>query len=61
MFLSVVFVVCFVLLFFSVLQALGDCLGLSLPVAAAANEQFKRARGDHGNEDFCAVYQASKK
>lgn len=42
-------------------QALGDSVGLALPVAAAANEQFKRARNDHGDEDFCAVYAASKK
>lgn len=42
-------------------QGLGDTLGLALPVAAAANEQFKRARGDHGDDDFCAVYHASKK
>ena len=41
--------------------ALGDCLGLALPVAAAANEQFKRAREDHGEEDFAAVFAASKK
>lgn len=42
-------------------QALGDCLGLALPVAAAANEQFKRARAEHGDEDFAAVFAASKK
>ncbi|CAB1105845.1 unnamed protein product [Ectocarpus sp. CCAP 1310/34] len=41
--------------------ALGDCLGLPLPVASAANEQFKRARPEHGDEDFCAVFAASKK
>ncbi|GAX77645.1 hypothetical protein CEUSTIGMA_g5088.t1 [Chlamydomonas eustigma] len=41
--------------------ALGDQLGQSLPVAAAANEQFKvaRARG-HGDEDIAAVYEATK-
>lgn len=43
------------------LKALGDCLGLPLPVASAANEQFKRARPEHGDEDFCAVFAASKK
>ena len=42
-------------------QALGDCLGLALPVASAANEQFKRARTEHGDEDFAAVFAASKK
>lgn len=42
-------------------QALGDCLGLPLPVAAAANEQFKSARKEHGDKDFAAVYEASKK
>lgn len=37
----------------------GDKLGLSLPVSAAANEQYKRARGlGHGSEDFCAVFEA---
>ncbi|CAM9195037.1 unnamed protein product [Discosporangium mesarthrocarpum] len=41
--------------------ALGDSLGLSLPVASAANEQFKRARPAHGDEDFAAVFHASKK
>lgn len=43
------------------LQALGDCLGLALPVAAASNEQFKRAREEHGEDDFVAVFAASKK
>lgn len=42
-------------------QALGDALGLPLPVASAANEQFKRARSEHGDDDFCAVFAASKK
>lgn len=41
--------------------ALGDDVGVSMPVAAAANEVFKKARsmglGDH---DFSAVYQAVK-
>ena len=37
---------------------LGDAVGQALPVAAAANEQFKRARAAHGDEDFCAVVEA---
>jgi glyoxylate/succinic semialdehyde reductase len=38
---------------------LGDQLGQSLPVSAAANELFKRARGEgHGDEDFSAVVEA---
>jgi glyoxylate/succinic semialdehyde reductase len=41
--------------------ALGDQVGQSMPVAAAANEQFKvaKARG-HGDEDIAAVYEATK-
>ncbi len=37
--------------------ALGDETGAPLPVAAAANEAFIRARADgHGDEDFAAVH-----
>uniref|UniRef100_A0A7S2XW24 6-phosphogluconate dehydrogenase NADP-binding domain-containing protein n=1 Tax=Fibrocapsa japonica TaxID=94617 RepID=A0A7S2XW24_9STRA len=41
--------------------ALGDELGLSLPVAAASNENFKRARPEFGDNDFSAVYEVLKK
>ncbi|CAM9733003.1 unnamed protein product [Discosporangium mesarthrocarpum] len=41
--------------------ALGNSLGLPLPVASAANEQFKRARPQYGDKDFAAVYKASIK
>uniref|UniRef100_A0A6V1X3J8 6-phosphogluconate dehydrogenase NADP-binding domain-containing protein n=1 Tax=Heterosigma akashiwo TaxID=2829 RepID=A0A6V1X3J8_HETAK len=40
---------------------LGDRLGVALPVAAAANEAFKRARPAHGDLDFSAVYETTKK
>jgi glyoxylate/succinic semialdehyde reductase len=41
---------------------LGDSLGVSMPVAAAANEAFKRARADgHGDEDFAAVHASATK
>ena len=37
--------------------ALSEALGVSMPVAAAANEAYKRARADgHGDEDFAAVH-----
>eukprot|EP00911_Craspedida_sp_UC1_P000792 UC1_evm1s605 len=39
---------------------LGDNLGLGLPLAAAANEQFKAARGKYGDSDFSAVVEASR-
>eukprot|EP00245_Coleochaete_scutata_P000851 TRINITY_DN1100_c0_g2_i1.p1 TRINITY_DN1100_c0_g2~~TRINITY_DN1100_c0_g2_i1.p1 ORF type:complete len:326 (-),score=63.43 TRINITY_DN1100_c0_g2_i1:106-963(-) len=39
--------------------ALGDELGLAMPVAAAANETFKSAKGlGLGDEDMSAVYKA---
>jgi 3-hydroxyisobutyrate dehydrogenase-like beta-hydroxyacid dehydrogenase len=38
---------------------LGDALGVSLPVAAAANATFIRARGDHADDDMSAVYTAT--
>lgn len=42
--------------------ALGDEVGQPLPVAAAANEQYKAAKSaGHGDEDFAAVYTAVKK
>lgn len=41
--------------------ALGDELGVGLPVAAAANEQFKKARTEHGDEDFSAVVEVGRK
>jgi glyoxylate/succinic semialdehyde reductase len=38
-----------------------DQLGQALPVAAAANEQFKAARAKgRGDEDFAAVYEATQ-
>lgn len=41
---------------------LGDELGMDLPVAAASNELYKRARSmNKGEEDFCAVFEASRK
>ena len=40
--------------------SLGDQLGVALPVAAAANEQFKRARTTHGDEDFSAVVEVGR-
>jgi len=40
---------------------LGDQLGVALPVASAANESFKRARPVHGDDDFSAVYETTKK
>ncbi|CAM9458292.1 unnamed protein product [Phaeothamnion confervicola] len=40
---------------------LGDKVGQPLPVAAAANEIFKRARVAHGDEDMSAIYEAVKK
>jgi len=40
---------------------LGDQLGLALPVAAASNEQYKRARGmGLGSQDFAAVATVSR-
>eukprot|EP00798_Chlamydomonas_sp_ICE-L_P007052 gene7052-147_t len=39
--------------------ALGDQLGQSLPIAAAANELYKVARTEHGDKDFSAVYEAT--
>ncbi|CAM9768325.1 unnamed protein product [Chrysoparadoxa australica] len=41
--------------------ALGDEVGQPLPVAAAANETFKRGRDQDGDEDFSAVYKAARK
>jgi glyoxylate/succinic semialdehyde reductase len=42
--------------------SLGDEKAQELPVAAAANELYKRARSEgHGDEDFSAVYKALKK
>jgi glyoxylate/succinic semialdehyde reductase len=41
---------------------LGDKLGVSLPVTAAANEAYKRARQvGRGDEDFSAVMEACRK
>ena len=41
---------------------LGDELGMDLPVAAASNELYKRARSmGKGEQDFCAVFEASRK
>lgn len=40
--------------------ALGDEVGQSLPCAAAANEQFKRARKEHGDSDFSAVVETCR-
>lgn len=37
---------------------LGDAVDQPLPLAAASNETFKRARIAHGSEDFSAVYEA---
>jgi len=39
---------------------LGDELGVSLPVTAAANSQFIKVRSKHGDDDFAAVYEAQK-
>ncbi|KAG8466382.1 hypothetical protein KFE25_002138 [Diacronema lutheri] len=42
--------------------AAGDKLGLALPVAAASNELFKRARAaGNGGDDCCAVVEAARK
>jgi 3-hydroxyisobutyrate dehydrogenase-like beta-hydroxyacid dehydrogenase len=41
--------------------ALGDELGVAMPVATAANEQFKKARTEHGDEDFSAVLEVGRK
>eukprot|EP01052_Picozoa_sp_SAG31_P033357 SAG31_NODE_3757_length_3912_cov_2.865460_5_plen_122_part_00 len=41
--------------------ALGDQLGVGLPVAAASNEQFKKARTAHGDDDFSAVVEAGRR
>ncbi|GLC35117.1 Putative oxidoreductase glyr1 [Pleodorina starrii] len=41
--------------------ALGDSLNQPLPVAAAANEAFKDAKGKgRGDDDFAAVYEATQ-
>lgn len=41
--------------------ALGDALDQPLPVAAAANEQYKKAKGlGLGDADFAAVYEAGQ-
>lgn len=40
--------------------ALADEVGLAVPVAAASNEQFKKVRTKHGDEDFSAVAEASR-
>jgi len=41
---------------------LADELGRELPVAAAANEMYKRARRDgHDDEDFAAVLHAVRR
>lgn len=40
--------------------AMGDQLGVSLPVSSASNEQFKRARVKYGDADFSAVHQANQ-
>jgi len=40
---------------------LGDQLGVSLPVSAAANESYKRARLEYGDQDFSAVFEIAKK
>lgn len=39
---------------------LGDELGQSLPVAAAANEVYKRVKKEYGDHDFSAVIEGSK-
>jgi 3-hydroxyisobutyrate dehydrogenase-like beta-hydroxyacid dehydrogenase len=40
---------------------LGDDLGQSLPVAAAANEVFKKARSaGYGDDDMCKIFEVSK-
>ena len=39
---------------------LADELGLGLPLAAASNEQYKRARTAHGDSDFSAIAEASR-
>lgn len=41
--------------------AFADQIGVSLPISSAANECFKRARVEHGDEDFSAVYSVQKK
>jgi glyoxylate/succinic semialdehyde reductase len=42
--------------------ALGDQLEVAMPVAAAANESFKKARqAGKGDDDFSAVYSVLKK
>lgn len=40
--------------------ALADKLGVSLPVAAATNAQFVKAKKDHGDDDFAAVFEQQK-
>lgn len=40
---------------------LGDKVGQTLPVCSAANESFKRARDEFGENDFAAVYEVTKK
>lgn len=40
--------------------ALGESVGQAMPVAAAANETFKRAKTKNGEEDFSAVFEAVK-
>lgn len=39
---------------------LGDDVDQALPVTAAANAAFLKARADHGDEDFSAVYEKQK-
>lgn len=39
---------------------LADKVDLSLPVAAATNAQFVKAKKDHGDDDFAAVYEEQK-
>jgi len=39
---------------------LADDVGLGLPLAAASNEQYKRARTAHGDSDFSAIAEASR-
>ena len=36
-----------------------DQLGQPLPIAAAANELYKAARTEHGDDDFTAVYETT--
>jgi len=40
---------------------LGDDLAVNLPVAAATNAQFIKAKQSHADDDFAAIYETQKK